>query len=230
MNTEPHKNVMKELREFLGNKFKNDDLYESCKIVSKTWNDKTPRSEEEYLDFYKSEKDYVFEIANWNATPRRRSLFKKLLRVITTNNIQEIIDFGAGTGSDTLALHELGFNVKYLEINKTMKEFFKYRCDKRGIEVPIIEKLEPTECIIFTDVIEHFQNPFSYLESFSHFGKSLLFTQSFGEHDEKRGGMPYHTNHSMKDIHNFLGSVGYKKVKLDIVIPPYFYIKKEVIK
>ena len=76
---------------------------------------------------------------------------------------------------------------------------------------------------MFVDVIEHFNNPIEYLKRFSKHSKALLFTQSFGEHDEARGGMPYHQDFKMKDINKFLVMLGYTKIKLDIVIPPYFY-------
>jgi len=171
-----HESTLIELQNFMKEKFKNINLNESCKLVSDNWNREKPTNDKEYNIFYEKDTDYIFEISNFSNSVRRKKIFIKLKKVLNENNIKNIIDFGAGVGSDTIELHKNNFNVKYLEINEIMKKFFEYRCKIRNITIPTIEKIEKTECIMFVDVIEHFKNPFDYLKKFCDNSKYLLFT------------------------------------------------------
>lgn len=224
-----HRTVLKELEVFLGEKI-NTNFDEACIAISGEWRKLNPKTNFDFLNFYKNSKNYIYEIASWNDTPRKRRTFKKVLKIIKQNNITEVLDFGGGVGSDSIGLMENFIDVKYIEINEIMKRFFVWRCKKRGLEPKIIDdidELKKVQCIMFLDVIEHFENPFEYLNKFSKKADYLLFTQAFGVHEKGRGGTPQHTDFKMEEVHKHLESLGFKKVKLNVPYPPRLYKKQE---
>lgn len=217
--------LIDEFKQFTNNpNMKRMNLGETVMVSSKEWKDLGCNT---FLEYYKENKNHIFEVMEYQDSGKRGMLQNKLLRVLKQYRIKDVLDFGAGVGADSLLLYKNGISVKYFEPNKLMRDFFRYRCQNRGIKIPILDSLEESGCIMFIYVIEHLEDPYKTLLELCNYSRYLLFTQSFGAHDTRHGGQPYHTDYKMRDIHQFLEAIGYIKIKLDgIVIPPYLYERR----
>jgi len=223
---DPHLGAQEELKQYLGHQYKAYTLQEAASAASDEWRSKNPQGPQAFEDYYRNSELYQFEIASWNSSKRKVRVYQKVQTVLDRFQAQHIIDFGAGIGSDTIALHNQGFKVSYYEISHAMQAFFKWRCQQRNIQIPILKELQPTQCFLFLDVIEHLHDPFKQLDQFMNMGQMMVFTQSFKEHDPARGGMPYHTDYSVGQIHRHIIKNRWQKLKVTgMAFPPLVYRK-----
>ena len=92
----------------------------------------------------------------------------------------------------------------------------------------MIDKTKTYDLVYMIDVLEHVYDPFVILSMLSNISKSILFTETFGEHDVRRGGMRYDTDFSILQINKHLKSCGMRKFKFSgVVFPPHYWIKEE---
>ena len=60
------------------------DVNNACKSASEEWRILLPSSEKEYIDFYQSSKNYLFDPLTFALTTRRRLQFLKYKKIIQT--------------------------------------------------------------------------------------------------------------------------------------------------
>jgi len=221
----PYKNVIEELREFDNGVLKYQSLEQSATAVSEFFRSMNPRTDEEYDNFYRLCDDYVYENAYWN---NGRSCIRKaniMYAIFKEYGINTILEVGSGCGTDALFLNMCGFDVSVMRADNKAFRFFERRMDKYG-KVKVVDSAVKSDCVILFDVIEHVTHPYLFMEWISKYADSILMTQSFGVHDEKRGGMPQHFDTKFSRVNNYIIDLGYRKEKLKYAIPPHFYIKE----
>lgn len=206
---------------------------EGEKLTEKEWFAKEHVSEEDFDKFYSNSEGYIHELVNWNDSARKKRIRPKVLKALKRYfpEVKSILDFGAGPGDDTLYLENQGYQMYYLDINKKMVDFFRFRHKKYESKAIIVDDLVKVDCIMFLDVIEHFHNPFNYLDKFTDQCDYLLFTQAFGIHGEDGTQFPYHTDYKMSHVKKYLeNNLGFEKVHIPIQsinTPPHLYKRKK---
>jgi len=127
--------------------------------------------EEAARKFYEAHDAYVFDHLSANAAPD--SVLAKLdrfnpdiLRAIRSYRGKRLLEFGGGTGGFCECMCREGFDVTYLDIPGSVKDFAEWRFAKYGLPInvvtstPDVLKLEHDYDVVFTDaVFEHLIDP-----------------------------------------------------------------------
>lgn len=166
--------VSREYKEFLNN------------IISSP-NGKTTK------DFYKTNKNYIFDITNWHVT-QRRSFDYKLINDIKSKypSAKKILDYGSGCGQNAIDLASAGYNVCMADYDGYTSQFARFRANKRGLNIKFYDIDKPIDdkfdIILAFDVLEHvpdeeFEKTVYLLKCLKENGGKILTTVSFGTQD-----------------------------------------------
>jgi SAM-dependent methyltransferase len=123
--------------------------------VNEAWKEANPQTVEEIDQFYRQEKGYLYDLANWNATP----FFHSLISSAVGYEGKLVLDFGGGIGTAALAIAEEDQNrVHYLDLpGGALWDFAKWRFEKRNPKIEVVEEVKPGiyDAILCFDVLEH---------------------------------------------------------------------------
>jgi 2-polyprenyl-3-methyl-5-hydroxy-6-metoxy-1,4-benzoquinol methylase len=115
--------------------------------------------------FYNESQAELFEQIAWHSTEpiHHRSLV--CADLASTMPGREFLDYGSGIGSNALVFGLAGFRVTLADIADPLRNFARWRCERRGIPVRAIdlkhESLERARYDVITcfDVLEHVPDP-----------------------------------------------------------------------
>ena len=119
--------------------------------------------EEQLKQIYINDEHSLYYLPFWNAKCGRNYYLSWLVvPYLKKNGYKDILDFGAGTGDFCIILAEEGFNTYYTDISTRLIDFSRWRFQKRGLSIKIIEegklgKLQ-FDCVLSFDVFEHLKN------------------------------------------------------------------------
>jgi 2-polyprenyl-3-methyl-5-hydroxy-6-metoxy-1,4-benzoquinol methylase len=124
-----------------------------------------PSDPDQLVRFYNESRAELFEQIAWHASEpiHHRSLVCSDLASSLPG--REFLDYGSGIGSNALVFGLAGFNVTLADIADPLRNFAKWRCERRGIAVRALdlkcESLERTHYDVVTcfDVLEHVPQP-----------------------------------------------------------------------
>jgi len=124
-----------------------------------------PSDPEQVVRFYNESKSELFEQIAWHASEpiHHRSLI--CADLVSTRSGREFLDYGSGIGSNALIFGLAGFRVTLADVADPLRNFARWRLERRGIEVRTIdlkhETLEPSRYDVITcfDVLEHVPAP-----------------------------------------------------------------------
>jgi 2-polyprenyl-3-methyl-5-hydroxy-6-metoxy-1,4-benzoquinol methylase len=124
-----------------------------------------PSDRYQLIRFYNESEAELFEQIAWHSTEpiHHRSLVCSDLA--STLPGRTFLDFGSGIGSNALVFGLAGFRVTLADIADPLRNFARWRCERRGISVQTIdlkyETLEPARYDVMTcfDVLEHVPDP-----------------------------------------------------------------------
>jgi len=124
-----------------------------------------PSDPEQLVRFYNESQAELFEQIAWHATEpiHHRSLVCADLASQLPG--RDFLDYGSGIGSNALVFGLAGFRVTLADIADPLRNFAKWRCERRGIQVRTIdlkrETLEVSRYDVMTcfDVLEHVPAP-----------------------------------------------------------------------
>jgi 2-polyprenyl-3-methyl-5-hydroxy-6-metoxy-1,4-benzoquinol methylase len=230
-----HKNVIEDYKEFTNEL--QPDWKKSNERAAVDWNEKAPKGEKEFIEYYEKSNDYIEAMATYNSMGKKLRLIEKICKVIATvPDIKAIVDFGCGVGSDSLHLNGLGYKVTAMDVKGRALEFCKYRFEKYAsgqittIPVSIDTKIPKCDLILSLDTLEHVFDPYKTLDQmFEAEPKAILLTTAFGVHDhDNQGGIPMHTDHKVSKVEKYIQEHGYIKQKLTVAFPPRLFIKKRM--
>jgi len=205
-------------REFFGKDISPDGAIK----FAERWRKCDPRNESEYVQAY-TDLDYSDELAFCHIKKKHPKInqTKKIIKILKSlPKVRSVADLGCGIGTDGLVFSSLGYKTFCIEPNKELCGFIKFRAKKLGIgNITIIngteKDLPEIDVAIFLEVIEHFFDPFSSLARIvSKNPRYLIFTESFGHHDEEAGGFPQHTDYSKSKVLKFLSELHYRKIRI----------------
>jgi SAM-dependent methyltransferase len=157
-------------------------------------------NEDELIRFYNESQTEIFDLVQWHATDsiHYRSLIA--LDIASRSANRTMVDYGSGIGSDALAFAESGFHVTLADVSSPLLAFARWRCERRGHRVDVIDlkqhQLEPKGfgVALCFDVLEHIPRPLKTLRAIqrSLVTDGLLFVHApFGEDPER----PMHVVH-----------------------------------
>jgi 2-polyprenyl-3-methyl-5-hydroxy-6-metoxy-1,4-benzoquinol methylase len=127
--------------------------------------------EEAARRFYEAHDAYVFDHLSSNPSPdavlaKLDRFNPEILRAIRAYRGKRLLEFGGGTGGFCECMCREGFDVTYLDIPGSVKDFAEWRFKKYGLPIKVITsspdvvKLEEDYDVVFTDaVFEHLIDP-----------------------------------------------------------------------
>ncbi|MFC1514299.1 class I SAM-dependent methyltransferase [Candidatus Omnitrophota bacterium] len=141
-------------------------------------------SEEELVSFYRETEYHFYAAPMWNASCGRTSyLVWSITSYLRSNKYKTILDFGAGGGELCMALAQQGFSVHYVDVNKALIDFSRWRFKRRNLDIKIIANDEVNaytfDAVISFDVFEHLKNLPQKIKDISRLikpGGSLVFS------------------------------------------------------
>jgi len=120
--------------------------------TAERWREKSPQTLDEIRQFYCVTPEYLFELAQWNAS----NPFKQIINYLPKVGGLKVLDFGGGIGSLALLLHKRGADVDYLDLPGLVTEFAKSRSNGRiNFIDSLADKRESYDLIVAIDVFEH---------------------------------------------------------------------------
>jgi 2-polyprenyl-3-methyl-5-hydroxy-6-metoxy-1,4-benzoquinol methylase len=124
-----------------------------------------PSDSEQVIRFYNESEAELFEQIAWHASEpiHHRSLV--CADLVSTRLGRDFLDYGSGIGSNALIFGLAGFRVTLADVADPLRNFARWRLERRGIQVHTIdlkyETLESSRYDVITcfDVLEHVPVP-----------------------------------------------------------------------
>lgn len=140
---------------------------ESAEAFPDEWNRlvKDPSSPEQLTRFYNESRTELYEQIAWHATDAIHGRSVACADLASRRDGREFLDFGSGIGSNAIVFGLAGFRVTLADIADPLREFAKWRCRRRGIDVRAVdlkhESLPRNRYDVVTcfDVLEHVPAP-----------------------------------------------------------------------
>lgn len=172
-------------QEVVSNKIKTELDFPGI-TVKESWNKQNPTSEKDIINFYKTTDSYLYDLSIEHNRNRRHLLRNLIFAELQKySRIQEILDFGAGIGTDASFFESKGYDTTYFDLKSITSDFAKFLFKKNNNKIKVVteeEKLEKYDVIICFEVLEHLSNPVKKLDDLFKMLKNngLLFvTESF---------------------------------------------------
>ncbi len=117
-------------------------------------------TEKELLDYYRTTRQYLYELTSWEAQKSKQRESRKLYLFFRKFHVKKILDFGGGAGGLCIYLNNHGLSCDYLDVPGETYNFAKWRFNKYKIKPRVIGALKNIsplnyEAVIAYDVFEH---------------------------------------------------------------------------
>ncbi len=172
-------------------------------MVGSYWRSKNPTTDAEVREFYKDPHTgwlYLIELIHWNVTNVFAQFKQQLLGL---REGMKVLELGSGIGSMSIQLAIQGCEVISSEVNKTLRDFSKFRWDvlqnqlgsRLGTIKFVSDAWKKTEngtldAIVATDVIEHLPKE-----------DAKKFVEHVGRLLKPGGQFHYHANWFQQDLY-----------------------------
>ena len=197
---------------------------------------KNPSTDLQVREFYR-ECNYIDDLAYWHIKQKKYIQSQKLLKILLFLKdkflFKNILEIGAGIGTESVICSYFFDHVISVEPNVRNVDFFMFRLNKHGISnVEIIcgndsniGKVK-TDICFFMDVIEHVKDADCFINNVIEKTDSNVFIfNNFGAHRKEALQDPYHFNHNRNTLYKLFEKFGYRKVKVHLYFPPVVFIK-----
>jgi 2-polyprenyl-3-methyl-5-hydroxy-6-metoxy-1,4-benzoquinol methylase len=124
-----------------------------------------PSDASQLTRFYNESQTELFEQIAWHSTESIHHRSAVCCDLASALPGREFLDYGSGIGSNALVFGLAGFRVTLADIADPLRNFAKWRCERRGIPVRSIdlkrEAIEANRYDVITcfDVLEHVPDP-----------------------------------------------------------------------
>ena len=144
-----------QLADFLGPDFR--PYFDSSRALAAEWDISNPQTDDEIAQFFRTSTSYLYNLAIWEASGNRPNYVADALPALAHHGTKTILDYGCGTGSDTLPLHHNGFNISGCDYNSPSTAFLSWRC---GGTIPVVEPgclstINPPDTLWIIDTLDH---------------------------------------------------------------------------
>ncbi len=195
-------NLLKELREHLGEKADDAELLERCRAatrrIDESWSSQKidPKDAQRVERFYAENNLYCYELVGLEIdfSEDRQKLLLDLMGILKKRGATKGIDIGSGVGTWGILLNRNGMSCDFGDISPPNLEFVAKRLAKRGIQGARTFDLRTQEperaqydFVTAFDVLEHAADPVPLLKKMIGYlkpGGVLLFNLVCADHDE----------------------------------------------
>lgn len=124
-----------------------------------------PSDPDQLTRFYNESQAELFEQIAWHASEQIHHRSLVCADLASTRPGREFLDFGSGIGSNALIFGLAGFRVTLADIADPLRNFAKWRLERRGVTVRALDlkrdEIEPKRYDVITcfDVLEHVPDP-----------------------------------------------------------------------
>jgi len=139
------------------------ELEEARAALAADWNQRSPTTQEEIADFYRTTEHYGADLDAWHSDVGRQMWSTIIVEAARASGSKRILDIGAGAGHDIDALWADNYEyvIDCVEPNLALQERLKHRSRARYIyntleDIPADEEYDLIYCI---DVLEHVPDP-----------------------------------------------------------------------
>lgn len=132
--------VYRDLETFLGPRFVR--YLDSSRTLAREWDKAAPRTQEQIARFFRTSVAYLYNLVIWEASGNRPPYVRAATPTIIRMGSALVMDYGSGTGSDTLALRRLGFQVIPCDYASPTTRFFRWRAGNLGQHIDVLEPQE----------------------------------------------------------------------------------------
>lgn len=179
----------------------------ATELIAKEYNEYMSQDHHNPKDFYKINKNYIFDLTNWHMH-KRRGFDTDLVTSIKHNHhfTKKVLDFGSGCGQNAIEIAKEGYDVAITDYDSYTSQFARFRIKKRGLNIKFYDIEKPIndkfDIILAFDVIEHipdneFEKTIELLKSLRTDQGKILTTISFGT----QGGIhPMHFEESPEKL------------------------------
>jgi SAM-dependent methyltransferase len=188
---------VRDLKDFLGAKF--TPYYDSSWALAEEWNKQLRKTKEDIEEFYQTTSHYIYNSIIFNYSGDRYDFHTDFKNLKNKYDIQSVIDYGCGVGTDGMMMLDLGLKVTFVDFDSPTLEFLKFRINKRNFspsqyEIVDVQQLKskPIQSDLFwsIDVIEHMREP---TDIFNAIGEKTRVAAYYSDADDEAGGRhPFH--------------------------------------
>lgn len=192
------------------------DIYDkwmyATESVAKDYVEFRSQNHRDPKDFYKINKNYVFDLTHWH-TVQRRDFDISIVRSIKEKYPihwlpKKILDFGSGCGQNAIELAEAGYDVSMSDYEGYTSEFAKFRTKKRGLDIKFYDIEKPIkdkfDIILAFDVLDYvpdseFEKTIELLKGLRTEQGEIIVSTSFGN-QEGLYPMRYDSTHEKVEL------------------------------
>ena len=158
-----------ELKEYLGERYDHDRLVHWQEAVD----EELARTGDEQA-LYRSSQMYLYNLTAFAMSRTKEPYLRDLTELVAPGS--RVLDYGCGIGSDGLLLLEAGYDVGFADFANPSAEYLRWRLRRRGLEAPVydLDAAPPDpgwDAVFAFDVIEHVDDPFSFLATLEGLGR-----------------------------------------------------------
>jgi 2-polyprenyl-3-methyl-5-hydroxy-6-metoxy-1,4-benzoquinol methylase len=187
-----------------------------------------PKDPEQVVRFYNESRSELFEQIAWHATDTVHHRSPVCAELASSLPGRDFLDYGSGIGSNALVFGLAGFKVTLADVADPLRNFARWRCERRGIPVRTIDlkvqtlEQERYDVITCFDVLEHVSDPLAALARIRNALRpgGILFLYAPVGYDPVR---PMHIVHDDAALRR-VRSLGFaRKYDWEPAFPPHFF-------
>lgn len=135
-----------------------DRLSDTRAALADEWNRRSPSTPEEIAAFYRDSESLGPDLDAWHATPERQEWTRTIVAVVGANGAQSVLDVGAGTGADLMALRAAFPDIALAAVEPNDALRYALAPTIAGL-VDIADVGIQFDLVICIDVLEHVPDP-----------------------------------------------------------------------
>src|SRR5262249_24788230 len=166
------------------------ELRDPGRLVADAWRKAGPGTPDEITRFYQETESYIYDLAADHCCLRRALVWDAIVgRIERRGPCQNVLVYGDGIGTDSIALARRGHRVAYFDLPGRTSDFARFRIAREGLEDRITVITTPTEiapgrfdAVVCIEVLEHVSDPPDKMRSLHvalKNGGIALITESF---------------------------------------------------
>jgi len=149
------------------------ELVEPGIHVAQEWEKSGPVTAEDIARFYRETDSYIIDLAVDGCRPQRRAVWGSVVRRLERRGGgKDVLVYGDGIGSDSMALARRGHRVTYFDVPGRTSQFARFRFERAGMlnritmlqtegEIPV----EGFDAVVCLEVLEHLMDPLAAIRS-----------------------------------------------------------------